>query len=113
MFLLRSTFWLTTLLVLLPPAEHGGQAPRVNLLEAVYAARDIIQDITGVCERNPAACATSRAAAQAMTRKLETGANIVSASIAAGERWSRSEGDHGTLNPSDMEPAWWVPNASR
>lgn len=106
MFVLRSVFWLSTLVVLLPPAADGQPAPRVNILHAVYAARVLAQDVTGVCDRNPDACATSRQALALLTRKLETGAGIVSAGIAAGQALSDTSADPGTLQPEDLEPAW-------
>ena len=97
MFVLRSLFWLSTLVILLPPAADGQPAPRVEILQAVYATRILMQDVTGVCERNVEACATSREALVLLTRKLETGADIVAAGIAAA--------DHGTLVAADLEPA--------
>ena len=39
-----------------------------------------------------------------MTRKLETGADIVAAGIAAGQAGTAA--DHGTLLAADLEPAW-------
>ena len=107
MFIVRSVFWLTTLVVLLPPAADGDPPPRVSLMHAALATQVLIEDVTGVCERNPEACATSREALALLGRKLETGADIVVAGIAA----SRSEppfaaADHGTLTSSDMQPAW-------
>lgn len=109
MFVLRSLFWLTTLVMLLPPSADGTQpAPRVSVLQAAYATRVLLQDMTGVCTRNPDACATSREALALFSRKVETGAGIVASGIAA----SQSEGglfgspDHGTLKPEDLQPAW-------
>lgn len=102
MFLLRSLFWLTTVVLILPPTPDGGApAPRVSLLSAAVAARVLLEDVSGLCERNPEACATSRETLTLLRMKLETGADIVAAGIAAG----RSE-EHGTLTPADLEPAW-------
>ncbi len=105
MFVLRSLFWLTTLTLLLPPAA-GEPPPRVSLLHAAYSARVLMQDLTGVCERNPEACATSRQALTLLTSKLETGAGIVAAGIAAGRAI-----DRGTLKAEDLDPAWSVADA--
>lgn len=106
MFVLRSLFWLTALVLLLPPAADGTPSPRVNLLHAAYSARVLAQDLTGVCERNPEACETSREALTLLTRKLETGAGIVAAGIGSGQSPPAPGIDHGTLHPTDLEPAW-------
>lgn len=107
MFFLRAVFWLSTLVLLLPPTQNGEPAPRINVLHAAYAARILIQDMSGVCDRNPDACATSREALAHLSRKLTTGAQIVSAGIAAGQSGTRTEPElPGTLNPSDLEPEW-------
>jgi hypothetical protein len=107
MFVLRSLFWLATVVVLLP-ASSGGEhpAPRVSLIHTAYAARILLQDVTGVCARHPEACATSREALTLLTRKLETGADIVSAGLLAGQALSDPNADHGTLSASDLEPSW-------
>ena len=106
MFVLRSLFWLTGLVLLLPPAEDGTPSPRVNLLHAAYSARVLAEDMSGVCERNPEACATSREALTLLSRKLETGAGIVAAGLAARQSAAPVAVDHGTLEPADLEPAW-------
>lgn len=107
MFVLRSLFWLGTIVLLLPPSEDGREpAPRVSLLHTAYAARVLLQDVTGVCERHPDACTASRAAMVLLARKLETGAGIVSAGIQAGETYADPDTDHGTLTTTDLEPDW-------
>src|SRR5688572_24209426 len=106
MFVLRSLFWLTALVLLLPPAADGTPSPRVNLLHAAYSARVLAQDLTGVCERHPEACKASREALTLLTRKLETGAGIVAAGIGSGQPSPLPGIDHGTLHPTDLEPAW-------
>lgn len=109
MFFVRSLFWLTTLVVLLPPAGDGDPAPRVNLMHAALATQVLIEDVTGVCDRNPEACATSREALALLGRKLETGADIVVAGIAAGRNEEPAvPADHGTLTAADLEPAWSI-----
>jgi len=105
MFVLRSLFWLTTLLLLLPPSGSE-PAPRVSVLHTAYSARVLIQDLTGVCERNPEACATSREALALLSQKLETGAGIIAAGIAVGQA-----ADRGTLKAEDLQPAWALADA--
>ena len=74
MFVLRSLFWLSTVVMLLPAAPDGQPAPRVSLLQTAYAAKILVQDVTGVCARHPEACATSREALHLLTMKIGTGA---------------------------------------
>lgn len=105
MFILRSLFWLTTVVLLLPPAADPHEpAPRVSVLHAAHAARVLVQDVTGVCERHPRECDTSKDAMELLSRKLETGAGIVSASI--GQAFVDPDADHGTLTAADLAPAW-------
>lgn len=110
MFFLRSLFWLSTVVVLLPASPDGHEPPpRVSLLHTAYAARTILQDMTGVCQRNPQACATSRDALALLSRKLETGAGIVVAGIRAGQNFDQqadSSIDHGTLTETDLKTVW-------
>ena len=105
MFVLRSLFWLATLVLLLPPSG-AEPAPRVSMLHAAYSARILLQDLTGVCTRNPEACATSREALQLLTRKLETGAGIFASGVSAARA-----ADHGTLRAEDLAPAWSLADA--
>jgi Family of unknown function (DUF5330) len=106
MFVLRSLFWLATVVMLLPASNSGEPAPRVNLLQAAYATRIILQDMTGVCGRHPDACATSREALQLVAMKIGTGAGIVSSGIVAVESYYDPSASRGTLTPEDLEPAW-------
>ena len=112
MFVLRSLAWLTTLVLLLPPAADGEPAPRVNLVHAAYSAKVILQDVTGVCSRNPQACATSREALAVLSAKIETGADIVAAGLAARQTLSDSA-ELGTLTRSDLEMGWSLAGAKR
>jgi hypothetical protein len=106
MFFVRSLAWLTAVLLLLPPTADGQPAPRVNFLHAAYSTKVLLQDISGACERNPQACATTRATLAMLQAKIETGASILSAGMAAGQALSDPNLDHGTLDPTDLEPAW-------
>ena len=64
-----------------------------------------MQDLSGICDRNPNACAVSRDALSLMARKVETGASIVAAGIAV-SKGEDAKVDHGTLTAADMEATW-------
>jgi hypothetical protein len=103
MFLIRSLFWLTVVVLLLPPAGDE-PAPRVGLYQTALAARALIHDVAGLCERNEEACATSRDAAQLLGRKLETGARMV------GSTFRDGDGEmHGSLSAGDLAAPWSLP----
>lgn len=106
LFILRSFCWLAALVMLLPPSGDGQPSPRVSLLQAAYAAGILARDITGVCDRNEHACATSREAATLLAQKLQTGGAIVSAGLATGNGLIESPFDKGTLTPTDIAPRW-------
>lgn len=109
MFVIRSLFWLTAIVAVLPPAGDGDPAPRVSLLHAAYATRILIEDVTGVCDRNPEACAASRAGLALLGRKFETGADIVATGFGSGnDEPQLASADHGTLLDQDLEPTWSV-----
>jgi hypothetical protein len=113
MFVIRSLFWLTAVVAVLPPASDGDPAPRVSLLQAAYATRILIEDVTGVCDRNPEACATSQAGLALLGRKLETGAGLVATGFGSGDDEPRpAAADHGTLIDADLEPTWAVTAAA-
>jgi len=112
MFVFRSIFWLTALVLVLPPSQEGGPPPRVSLLESASALRVLAQDVSGVCERHPQACETSRETITLLGRKLETGRQVAAAAIAS----ARQEGaeeidtgtqvDTGTLTALDLDVPW-------
>jgi hypothetical protein len=115
MFILRSLFWLTSVVMLLPPAADGEEPPRVSIIKAVAAARTLIMDLGAVCERNPVACETSGAALLLFKLKLETGVDIVAAGLAGGSGAQPEEPaavpspEQGTLAPDDLQPSWTPP----
>ena len=60
-FLIKSAFWLSLVLLIIP---FGGEndEPGVGAFEAFFAARAVIDDMSGLCERRPQACETGRSA---------------------------------------------------
>lgn len=111
MFLFRSMFWLTAVVLILPPADGEQPPPRVSLFEAASAARVLVQDVAGLCDRNADACSTSRDAFVLFQRKVETGAGILAAGTAEGEDFALPKDAHGTLTEADLRAEWAGPAA--
>jgi hypothetical protein len=56
-FLIRSAFWLSLVLLVIPfPGFGGDEQEAVSPIETFFAARAIIGDMSELCEREPAAC---------------------------------------------------------
>jgi len=60
-FLIKSAFWLSLVLLVIP---FGGKndEPTVGAIEAFFAVRAVIDDMSGLCERRPQACEVGRSA---------------------------------------------------
>lgn len=61
-FLLRTAFWFSLVLLMLPFGSESDDGPQVGPLQALLAARAAFNDFTGICERQPAVCETGKAA---------------------------------------------------
>ena len=110
MFLFRSMFWLTAVVLVLPPVDGERPARRPGFLEIVQAGGALVQDVSGLCERNRDACATGRDALALVQRKIETG--TVSAGMAQRTKAGAASlpaSLHGTLTAADLEPEWVGP----
>jgi len=64
--LIRSALGLSLLFLVLPIDVGGSDSlqaeQEVGPLQALFAARDAVRDIAGICERQPDVCATAKAA---------------------------------------------------
>lgn len=74
-FLLRMTFWLTVVCILLPrepsqPVSNG----QVSALDAMSAATATVGDMRQFCERQPGACNVGQQAAAALEDRAKAGA---------------------------------------
>jgi hypothetical protein len=77
-FLLRMTFWLAVVLVLLPTG--GSQtAPKsqVSAGEAFLAARDAVTDLKRFCERQQEACVVGSRTAVTLGQRVQAGAKML------------------------------------
>lgn len=77
-FIIRSIFWLSLVLLLIPFGGTGGGAREgiVSPVEALLAARGAIQDVTGMCARKPEVCETGKAALHTITVRAREGARF-------------------------------------
>ncbi|ADZ71372.1 DUF5330 domain-containing protein [Polymorphum gilvum] len=119
-FLLRTAFWLTLVLMLIPfgSDETSTAEIKVDPIEAFMAAQATVSDISTFCTRNPQACETGGQALAAIGSRARDGAKIVyefldtSLESGSGETQQAAAGDMplplagGTLTPDDMQPAW-------
>lgn len=136
-FLLRLTFWLGLVLVLLPrdKTPESDKLPQIGASEAVQAATAAVSDMSQFCKRQPTACEVGGQAATVIGQRAADGARKVYGIItdkaeksektdkpepadkphkldkkAPGDRSDRKAPDHtGSIgNVADAEPAMVV-----
>ena len=75
-FLLRMTFWLGLVLVLLPREKtpEADKMPQIRASEAVQAATAAVSDMGQFCKRQPAACEVGGQAATVIGQRAQDGA---------------------------------------
>jgi len=82
-FLIRMAFWFSLVLLALPlgvgPGENGQQS--VGPIQALFAAREAVGDIAGLCERKPDVCETGKSAMYTITVRAKETAKIAAAMI--------------------------------
>lgn len=78
-FLLRLTFWLGLVLVLLPrdKTPESDKLPQIGASEAVQAATAAMSDMSQFCKRQPAACEVGGQAATVIGQRAADGARKV------------------------------------
>ena len=123
-FLLRTAFWLSIVLALLPSggAPTASKEPSLSAIEAMSAAGAAVSDMRQFCERQPDACDVGAQAAVAFGQRAQAGARMVlefigdkivpseTGSVApARAAGSPSRPAQHTLTPADLQPAWRGP----
>jgi hypothetical protein len=118
-FLLRMTFWLGIVCVLLPGGGDNKAAPQIDAASAVSAAGAAVSDMRGFCDRQPQACVVGGKVAVALGQKAEAGARtlfeMVSSQMKDGADKPASDAKlipastTGTLTQADMAPNWHAP----
>jgi hypothetical protein len=78
-FLLRLTFWLGLVLVLLPrdKTPESEKLPQIGASDAVQAATAAMSDMSQFCKRQPAACEVGGQAATVIGQRAADGARKV------------------------------------
>ena len=77
-FLLRVTFWLSIVVLLLPTGKTNAPgAPEVGAADAFSAASAAISDMRQFCTRQPEACNVGSQAAAAFGQKAQAGAKMI------------------------------------
>lgn len=107
MFVLRSAFWLTLVILLLPADPETGEAPRSVIVNAVMSAQSSVAGLSGFCTRNPDLCMTGGAAIDLVAEKAEDGVNLIY-DLIDGERPEAfgAESRRGTLTTDDLALPW-------
>lgn len=122
MFLLRMTFWLGVVCVLLPGGKSSAPTlSGVDTLQAVSAASATYSDMRGFCERQPEACVVGGQVASALGQRAQDGAKTIvefigqqisdSAAPKPGVKPARQASSQNTLTPADTAPAFSMPAA--
>jgi len=82
-FLIRMAFWFSLVLLALPlsvGSDEPGQ-DSVGPIQALFAARDAVGDIAGICERKPDVCETGKSAMHTITARAKETAKIAAAML--------------------------------
>jgi hypothetical protein len=76
-FLLKAAFWFSLVLLMLPfnPKGHSGE-DTVGPIETLFAVRDAVADMRGMCERKPDVCKTGGAALHTIGMRAREAARI-------------------------------------
>lgn len=110
MFLLRTAFWLSVVVILLPgDPETGEDAPRVSAFQALSAAQSAAHDLSQFCDRNPDVCETGGAAFTVFSEKVRYSARQLYGYFSDDQ--ASGEPARGTLTPDDAEPEWRAASA--
>lgn len=115
-FLLRSAFWLSVLLLVLPLGGGDGPSDKdrasVDAMSALAAAGATVSDMTSFCERQPDACKIGSEALKVVGERAKNGAALLQDYLEGGEAvapaaaGASAPATRDTLTPADRKPAW-------
>jgi len=109
MFLIRSAFWLSLVVLLIPaedkPESSNPQPVQVSAVSAYGAAQSAIADFAKFCERQPDTCKTGGAAMETFGYKARHGARMLYEFL-DGQLNEKATPAADTLKPADKAPKW-------
>ncbi len=75
--IVKLAFWFGLVLFFMPLSDDSGEtAPRVSAVQALYAAKEAVEDVRGICDRQPRVCETGSAAFQKIGVSAREGARL-------------------------------------
>jgi hypothetical protein len=109
-FILRLTFWLGLVLVLLPREKtpESEKLPQIGASEAVQAATAAVSDMSQFCKRQPAACEVGGQAATVIGVRAQEGARRIY-QIITDKRAPDHTSSIGNVDEPDLELAGLAP----
>lgn len=75
-FLIKSAFWLSLVLLLVPFGTASDDHRAVGPVETFFAARGLVEDMSGLCHRKPEVCEVGRDAMHTIGVRAREGARI-------------------------------------
>ena len=116
-FLLRMSFWLALVCVLLPGGGDNKALSQIDPVSAVSAAGAAMSDMRGFCDRQPEACVVGGKVAVALGHKAEAGARTIFDMVSSQLKDDKPASDakvipasvSGTLSATDLAPGWHAP----
>ena len=119
MFLLRTTFWLSVVLLVLPisTSQPKNEEPQFSTIPAVSAAGAAVSDMGNFCSRQADACAVGSQVLVHLGHKAQAGAKMLyefftekkDSSAKHGITTTGSVPSQNTLTAKDLAPAWRGP----
>jgi hypothetical protein len=91
-FLIRTTFWFSLVLLLLPFGGDGS-SDELGPLQALLAAREAVQDISGICERKPDVCEAGQSALHTIGVKAKASARFAYEALGSDEEGAEAQRD--------------------
>jgi len=93
MFVLKTVFWLSLLVLIIPTGNEAPSAERseVSTSEILSATKAVWNDLSAFCERNPETCETGHRLAARFGDKARDGARVLYQALDAAVRRDGAE----------------------